>query len=456
MSEAPDNGKRFIKILLQNKLVSQEKLEECRQLQQRYPDKSLGQILVAKKYLSPENRNKIVKALGGAAGGGGGGGGGDGGKPKPKPKPKAAPAVADGDILGEKEGFTGDAAKDMQALLKKAAEMEVSDLHINVNGPPKVRHNGQLYQLNMPKLPPEMTEKMMYSLLSPAELEEFKEKLDLDFTYEIEGVGRFRSNIFKQQQGIDGAFRFIPHRVRTLEELGVPLRVKDMTDYTQGLTLITGPAGSGKTTTLAALVQLIRDARKENIICLEEPIEYIIPSGNSNVFQRQIPRDSLSFGNALRASLREDPDVIMIGEMRDKDTVSVAVTAAETGHLVLGSLHTSSAARTVDRVLDVFPPREAAQVRAMISESLRGVLSQQLVPRADGNGRVVACEIMFNTLAIGNLIRDSRTFQIRGVLQTQKKAGMQTMDDALKQLVKEGTITKEVARSRAEKPSDFD
>jgi twitching motility protein PilT len=343
----------------------------------------------------------------------------------------------------------------MIKLLKKAAATKVSDLHINVGAPPMVRLFGRLNKLNMPALDAPATEAMLLGLLDDTQRAQLAERMDLDFTYELEGVGRFRANVFKQQRGYDAAFRFIPKEIPSLEELGVPRVVEKMTHYTQGLTLITGPAGSGKTTTLAALIALINRSRKENIICLEEPIEYVMPSEGCNIVQRQIPRDSRSFANALRASLREDPDVIMVGEMRDRDTVSVAVTAAETGHLVLGSLHTSSAARTVDRVLDVFPPREAAQVRAMISESLRGVLAQQLLPRLDNKGRVLACEVMFNTPAISNLIRDSRTFQIPGVIQTQKRAGMQTMDDALKELVSRRVISKDEARLRADNPANF-
>lgn len=469
MSVEPDDSKQFLKTVIQNKLATEEQVAECQELKEKYPDKTVGQILVAKRYLSPEHRAEIMKAISAkeaaAAASGRQPQAGRSGESSRQPAGKSGESsrqpgkkepAEPSDTIGEPDTLDpANPRKNIVKLMKKAAELKASDLHINVGSPPMLRYQGRIVKLNMPPIPAEMSEPMMMSLLDDRQKAAYAEHLSLDFTYDLEGTGRFRANVFRQQKGVDGALRFIPIDVPKLADLGVPDVVEKMTHYTQGLTLITGPSGSGKTTTMAALIQLVNAARKENIVCLEEPIEYRLPSLGCNIIQREIPRDSLSFSNALRAALREDPDVIMIGDMRDRDTVSTAVTAAETGHLVLGTLHTSSAARTIDRILDVFPPREAAQVRAMISESLRGVCTQQLIPRFDGKGVVLACEIMFNTPAIANLIRESRTYQIPSSIQTGKKLGMQTMDDVLQEYVNRRLISSQEAWSRADNKSLF-
>ncbi len=418
----------FGKLVLANKMATQEQVLECLAIQRTNPTKPLGMLMVEMGYLRKDHLEQLLAML-------------------RMRQPAAAPK--------EPTPAVGKARETMDQLLRQAADLKVSDLHVNVGSPPIVRLNGSLRNANHPPLTADQTREMLLSLLTEEQKGTFFQNKDLDFCLTLGGAGRFRANIFHHRNGIDGSFRYIPARIPTLSELGIPTVIEKLTHFGQGLILVTGPAGSGKTTTLAALMQLVNQSRKDNIICLEQPIEYLIPSASCNVVQREIPRDSLSFANALRGALREDPDVIMIGEMRDLDTISIAITAAETGHLVLGSLHTSSAARTVDRILDVFPPKEAAQVRAMVSESLRGVVSQQLVPRADGKGRVAACEILFNTPAIANLIRDERTFQIPGQMQTGRKLGMQRMDDALQDLVRRKIITLEEGMKRAENKATF-
>ncbi len=422
----------FGKLAIAHGMATPNQVVECLAVQKAHPTKPLGMIMVEMGYLRKDQLETLVAML----------------RSKPKESPTAARPK-------ETNTSVDRTRQQMDKLLAKVAEMGASDLHLNVGSPPIVRLHGTLTALAFPQLNAEQTRALVVSLLDEPKKAHFFEQKDIDFCLAIEGGGRFRVNAFHQRNGIDASFRIIPQRIPTLEELGIPKVIERLIQYQQGLVLITGPAGCGKTTTLAALVELINGSRKQNIICLEQPIEYIIPSRGCNVVQREIPRDSLTFPNALRAALRENPDVVILGEMRDLDTISTAITAAETGHLVLGSLHTSSAARTVDRILNVFPPKEAAQVRAMVSESLRGIVSQTLVPNVEGNGRVAACEVLFNSPAIANLIRDERTFQIPGVMQTQRKAGMQLLDDALLDLVRQQRILPAEAWSRAENKAPF-
>jgi twitching motility protein PilT len=326
-----------------------------------------------------------------------------------------------------------------------------SDVHLGVNAPPTWRLHGILQRIRpgAAKLTSEETAALAEGFLTDAQKIQLHERGDADFAY-ANAFGRFRASVVRQRLGIDLVFRIINTKVRTMDELGLPESLKLLTRYQNGLILVTGPVGSGKSTTLAALVEQVNIERREHIITLEDPIEYIFEPKGCHITQREVHTHTRSFGAALRGALREDPDVIMVGEMRDLETISLAITAAETGHLVLGTLHTSNASRTLDRVLDVFPVDQQEQIRIMVSESLRGIISQQLVPRADGKGRVLALETLTNTPAVANVIREAKTFMLPGIIQTGKKQGMQAMDDALTALVERGLITEDEADARVE------
>lgn len=330
-------------------------------------------------------------------------------------------------------------------------QAEASDVHLGVTSPPTCRRYGSLVPLwdGAHPLTAEDTERLVRGFLSEAQLARLENQGDVDFAY-TNANGRFRTSVVRQRLGYDLAFRIISSNLRTLDELGMPHQLKLLTQYHNGLVLVTGAMGSGKTTTLAALVQEINNQRRDHIITLEEPIEYVIPSGGCQVTQREVHTHTKSFAAALRGALREDPDVIMVGEMRDLETIQLAISASETGHLVLGTLHTSNAPRTLDRLLDVFPVDQRDQIRVMVSESLRGIVSQQLVPRADGQGRAVAMELLFNSPAVANVIREAKTFMLPGIIQTGRKAGMILMDESLADLFKAGVITAEEAMYRAE------
>ncbi|MBI3724873.1 type IV pilus twitching motility protein PilT [bacterium] len=368
-------------------------------------------------------------------------------------KPEKEQAKPKSDV---KRPIDENAKKAVHALLKKARDAGASDLHLSAGSKPFLRLHGKIEFLNLPVLTGEQNRLYFAQLLNDKQWAHYMDKNDIDISLDLgKELGRYRTNLLKQRRGYSGVFRIIKSKVPTLVELGLPPSLEKFTTYSQGLALITGPAGCGKSSTLAALIELINESRHEHIITLEDPIEYIFAGKKCNVTQRQMEVHTKSWANALRASTREDPDVVMIGEMRDLETVSLAITAAETGHLVFGTLHTTNATRTIDRVLDVFPPKEQAQIRAMVSESLRGVISQQLVPRVDGQGRVAAVEILYTTPAVGNLIREKRTFQLFSVMQTGRKLGMQLMDDSLMDLVKAGTIAKDEAKRRAQNPKLF-
>jgi twitching motility protein PilT len=330
-------------------------------------------------------------------------------------------------------------------------EHEASDIHLSVNSPPMWRRYGVLQPIwdDAPVLTAQDTERLAMGFLTAAQKHHLADIGDVDFAYANE-QGRFRASVVRQRLGIDIVFRIISTTLRTMDDLGLPSVLKLLTQYHNGLVLVTGAVGSGKSTTLASLVEEVNNSRHDHIITLEDPIEYVIPSKGCHVTQREVHTHTKSFANALRGALREDPDVIMVGEMRDLETISLAITASETGHLVLGTLHTANAARTLDRVLDVFPVDQRDQIRIMVSESLRGIISQQLVPRADGKGRALALEILMNTPAVANLIRESKTFMLPGVIQTGKRLGMKLMDDSLIELFQSGTITGEEAVARAE------
>ena len=335
--------------------------------------------------------------------------------------------------------------------LNLGKQADASDIHLSVSSPPTCRRYGTLMPMweSAPLLTAEDTEKLVRGFLNEEQLSRLESHGDFDFAY-TNASGRYRTSVVRQRLGYDLAFRIISSRLRTLDELGMPPQLKLLTQYHNGLVLVTGPMGSGKTTTLAALVQEINNQRHDHIITLEEPIEYLIPSNGCQVTQREVGTHTKSFAAALRGALREDPDVIMVGEMRDLETIQLAITASETGHLVLGTLHTSNAPRTLDRLLDVFPADQREQIRVMVSESLRGIVSQQLVPRADGAGRAVAFELLLNSPAVANVIREAKTFMLPGIIQTGKKAGMMLMDDSLADLYRNGIITAEEALYRAE------
>jgi twitching motility protein PilT len=326
-----------------------------------------------------------------------------------------------------------------------------SDIHLGINAPPIWRLHGVLQPIwpDAPRLTADQTAHLAAGFLEDSQRTQLEERGDSDFAY-ANSFGRFRASVVKQRLGADLVFRIINTVVRTMDELGLPEHLKLLTRYQNGLILVTGPMGSGKSTTLAALVEQVNLERREHIITLEDPIEYILQPKGCHITQREVHTHTRSFAAALRGALREDPDVIMVGEMRDLETISLAITASETGHLVLGTLHTGNASRTLDRVLDVFPVDQQEQIRIMVSESLRGVISQQLLPRANGQGRVLALETLTNTPAVANVIREAKTFMLPGIIQTGKKQGMQLMDDALVDLAKRGEITAEEALARAD------
>ena len=330
-------------------------------------------------------------------------------------------------------------------------ESGASDVHLSVNVQPTWRRFGTLEPiwLQADKLLAADTENLAMGFLNDAQKKLLEERGDVDFAYSNAG-GRYRTSVVRHRLGYDLVFRIIQTGVRTMDELGLPPQLKMLTQYQNGLVLVTGSVGSGNSTTLAALVEEVNRTRREHIITLEDPIEYLFTPAGCQVNQREVHTHTDSFGAALRGALREDPDVIMVGEMRDLETISLAITASETGHLVLGTLHTGNAARTLDRVLDVFPVDQREQIRIMVSESLRGIVSQQLVPRADGSGRALAIEILMNTPAVANVIREAKTFMLPGIIQTGKKLGMKLMDDSLTDLFNAGLISADEAVARAE------
>ena len=352
---------------------------------------------------------------------------------------------------GGKRSRPGDTLAHVDQYLQIAQESGASDIHLGVNAQPIWRRNGILEPiwLQADTLSAADTNALATSFLTDAQKQILADRGDVDFAYAT-SFGRFRASVVRQRIGTDLVFRIISTSLRTMDDLALPESLKLLTQYHNGLVLVTGSVGSGKSTTLAALIEEVNRARHDHIITLEDPIEYVIDSKGCHVTQREVHTHTRSFAAALRGSLREDPDVIMVGEMRDLETIQLAITASETGHLVMGTLHTANAARTLDRVLDVFPVDQRDQIRIMVSESLRGIISQQLVPRKDGRGRALALEILTNTPAVGNLIREARTFMLPGVMQTGKKQGMKLMDDSLMELYDTGIISQEEAYARAE------
>ena len=338
---------------------------------------------------------------------------------------------------------------EIKELLIIAKEKEASDLHLNIGVPPVLRINGKLTKMNLPELTPEITHEMIYSILSEKQKTNFEKKGELDLSYELINVSRFRVNIFRHRRGEAAALRLIPEKIKVLSELNLPPTLADFTEKDRGLVLITGPTGSGKSTTLAALIDIINKKRFDNIITIEDPIEFIHYHKNCLISQREIGTHTKSFADALRNALREDPDVILVGEMRDLETISMALTAAETGHLVFSTLHTISAAETIERIIDAFPPHQQNQVRMQLAGSLVGVVAQTLIPDLNEKSRVPALEVMIANPAIKNLIREGKTHQIPSTIQISKKDGMQSLDQSLKDLLMEGTISQEDAIKKA-------
>jgi twitching motility protein PilT len=338
---------------------------------------------------------------------------------------------------------------EIKELLITTKEKDASDLHLNVGVPPVLRINGKLEKLNLPELTPEDTHNMIYSILNEKQETDFEKCGELDLSYELANLARFRVNVFKHRRGEGAAFRLIPEKIKTLSELNLPSILSTFTDKDKGFVLITGPTGSGKSTTLAALIDIINKKRYDNIITIEDPIEFVHYHQNCLISQREIGSHTKSFASALRSALREDPDVILVGEMRDLDTISMALTAAETGHLVFSTLHTISAAETIERIIDVFPPHQQNQVRMQLAGSILGIIAQILLPTADEKGRVPAVEVMIANPAIRNLIREGKVHQIPSTIQTSKKEGMQSLDQSLKDLVMEDKISQEEAIKKA-------
>ena len=344
---------------------------------------------------------------------------------------------------------------DLETLLKEAQEKEASDLHITENAPPIFRINGKLLFTDYKKLSRENTKNMVYGILNDEQKKAFEKNLELDFSLTMPGVQRVRINAHMQRGCVEAAFRLVSLRIRSIKELGLPLIVENLARKPSGLVLITGPTGVGKTTTLAAMVDLINKEREHLIVVIEDPIEYVHVNKKSVVKQREVYSDTRSFAEALKHALRQDPNVIVVGEMRDLETISTTLTAAETGHLVLATLHTPDAAQTIDRIIDVFPPYQQRQIMVQLSNSLLGVVAQRLLPQMDGHGRVAATEVMVATSAIRNLIREHETEQLLTLIQTGSQYGMKTMDKSLKELYDKGAISYETAVSFAKEPAEF-
>ncbi len=340
----------------------------------------------------------------------------------------------------------------IEEILQEAKRHGASDVHLTVGIPPKMRVNGELITMDYPKMLPPDTLDILISVMTEVQRDRFEERGEYDFSFSIPNCGRFRVNAYKQRGSVAMAFRLVGTQVPSPEELGVPESVIDLYQRKRGLVLVTGPTGSGKSTTLAAIIDKINNNRDAHVITLEDPIEYLHQHKMSMVNQREIGLDSSNYASALRAALREDPDVILVGEMRDFETISVAITAAETGHLVLSTLHTIGAASTVDRIIDVFPPHQQQQIRVQFANVLESVISQQLIPTADGKGRVAAFEVMHANHAVRNLIREGKSHQLSSVMQTNRKAGMITMDEAIRQLYTDGKIDRDMAIQFAQEP----
>ena len=424
----------FGRLALHYKLVTREQINEAlRQQGREGGDRKVGEILIERGWLPRERFEQLLavqsqyqERMRSQEGGG------------PAP-PEAAEEP--------RQSLTG--------WLRLAAARGASDLHVHAGQAVQIRVHGELTPASEAPLSAEAAEALLRDALEPAEREALDATGQVDLARTVPAAGRFRGNVYRQQHGVDGVFRLLPAEPPTLSDLGLPLDLARFANFHQGLVLVTGPAGCGKSATLAALVSIVNRERAHHVITIEDPVEILHRSNRSVVNQRQVGRHTESFARALRAALREDPDVIVVGELRDLETISLALTAAETGHLVLATLHTTSAISTINRLVGVFPPAQQPQIRTMAAESLRAVVCQRLVPRAGMPGRVAALEILVVTKAVSNLIRDNKTFQIRSVLQTGANRGMRELDASLAELVDAGVITREEARRQAENPDRF-
>ncbi len=340
---------------------------------------------------------------------------------------------------------------DIAQLLAFGVKQGASDLHLSAGLPPMIRVDGDIRRINVPEMDHKQVHDMIYDIMSDKQRKDYEEYLETDFSFEIPGLARFRVNAFNHNRGAGGVFRTIPSKILSLEDLNAPKIFQEISEYPRGIVLVTGPTGSGKSTTLAGMVDYKNDSEYGHILTVEDPIEFVHESKKCLVNQREVHRDTLGFNEALRSALREDPDTILVGEMRDLETIRLALSAAETGHLVFGTLHTSSAAKTIDRIVDVFPAAEKAMVRSMLSESLKAVISQTLMKKI-GGGRVAAHEIMLGTPAIRNLIREDKVAQMYSAIQTGQNAGMQTLDQNLKSMLAQGVVSKDEAQRKAAHP----
>jgi len=466
------------RIAVHNKLLTLDQLEEAlREQGQRGGAANLGEILVAKGYLTAQQLAALVRAQGelvarerarraaelGAAA-----------APESEPGAVAAPLEAVAAPSGPVPALSPSAAEhaavaaparstasspggeaaaaELEALLRDAVARGASDVHVHAGAPVRLRIHGRLQPAAGPPLDAGAAERLAVAALGPQERAGLALHGEIDLCFALPGVGRFRTNVYRQQRGLDAVFHCIPLEPPDLEDLGLPAALARFTTYHQGMVLVTGPAGCGKSSTLAALVDLVNEERREHVITIEDPVEYLHVSKRCVVNQRSVKRHTGSFARALRAAMREDPDVIVIGELRDLETVSLALTAAETGHCVLATLHTDSAIRTVNRMIGVFPSDQQAQVRTMLSESLRAVVTQRLLPTADGQGRVPALETLVVNRAVANLIRENKTFQIHSALQTGAAQGMRLLDHSLRELVQSGAVDRETALRHCEDP----
>jgi len=449
----------FGKIAVKNKLADEGQVRKCLALLEKSGVDGLGKLLLEQGIISADDYQRIAARVKQVAE--------KSDKPAEEGSPKEVKAEAKpvsrgpapsgpGVTVEELAGmdFSHLAGKPIDEYLIEARKVGASDFHFQVDSPPFMRLHGQVVYLKHPVLSPEDTASKIDEIFNDFERKTFAEKNDLDFCY-VRDHGRYRASALKQRKGMDAIFRIIPAEIPTLAELHLPEILAEFTGYRQGIVLITGPAGSGKTATMTALLDIVNRQQSDHIVTVEDPIEYILPSKKCNVNQRHVEIHTETYASALRSAMRSDPDYICVGEMRDLDTVAMAITAAETGHLVFGTLHTTNATRSVDRIIDVFPPKEQEQIRAMVSESIRGVISQQLLPRQDGLGREPALEIMFATPAVANMIRERKTFQLQSVLQTGAKKGMCTMDDSILELLKKKIISKETAKFFSENKERF-
>jgi twitching motility protein PilT len=443
-----DDARLFGRLALHHRLITEDQLVAALDQQRREGGgKRLGEILLERGDLDSEQFERLLEAqkhyLARAAERAR-----EARAKPPPPAPVPPPAAAAPSESGARELLT--------ALLQTAVSQRASDLHIHAGTEPRLRQAGRFSPVPFGPLAAEQAEAMVRSVLDPEQRAELDRGGQVDLALGVPGIARFRVNAYRQQRGVDAVFRLIPAEPPTLLELGLPAELARLANFGQGLVLATGPGGCGKTSTLAALVRILNAERRDHVITIEDPVEYLHPPQRCVVNQRQVGRDTGSFARALRAALREDPDVIVIGELRDTETISLALTAAETGHLVLASMHTTNSIATINRLVGAFPPEQQGQARMLVSETLRAVVSQRLVPRADGTGRVPALEMLWGTRAVANLIREAKTYQIRSILQTGATHGMVALDASLDALVKSGTIDRDEARRAADNPQRFE